>query len=337
MTRAVVTGCSGFIGSHLAERLLRAGWQVLGIDRRGPADPEAGANLAGLLGQPRFTLVAADLLETPLRPLLTGATHVLHLAGKPGVRGGWYADFEAQYVRDNILATRALLEACAGLGLKRFVYASTSAVYGEAPVPFREAGRTLPVSPYGVTKLAGEHLVRLWGRRHALPWVILRYFSVYGPRQRPDMAFRKMMAALRRGEPVPLYGTGDQTRDFTYVDDVVRATWQALRRREAVGGIINVGGGRPCSLQQVLQELGRLAGGPVPVDRSLLPPGEMAHTRADTRRAQRLLGWRAQVGLRAGLARQWAWQRLRDALAGALPPPGARVATAGAGEEEQGG
>lgn len=306
MARAVVTGCSGFIGSHLTERLLRAGWHVTGIDRRGPSDPEAGRNLAAVLTHPRFQLIAGDLLDLPLGALFAGATHVAHLAARPGVRGGWGDDFERQYVRDNILATRAVLEACAGLRLRRLVYASTSSVYGNAPLPLREDGPALPVSPYGVTKLAAEHLVRLWGTQHQIPWVILRYFSVYGPRQRPDMAFRKMMHALRRREPVTLYGTGEQTRDFTYVSDVVEATWKALRSEKAVGRTINVGSGRRVSMQRVLKALARL-GGELQIHRTPGPPGEMEHTRAENRLARELLGWKPSTSLRVGLERQWAW------------------------------
>lgn len=320
MVRAVVTGCTGFIGSHVTERLLRAGWYVTGIDRRGADHPEAGPNLACLLGHPRFQFVAGDLLDLPLRPLLAGATHVVHLAAKPGVRGGWEDDFETQYVRDNILATKALLRAATDLPLKRLVYASTSSVYGDAPLPQRESGRVRPVSPYGVTKLAAEHLVRLWGDRHLIPWVILRYFSVFGPRQRPDMAFRKMMDTLRRGEAITLYGTGEQTRDFTYVGDVVSATWRALRLPAAVGHTINVGGGRQASMNRVLRELRRLTGTEVQVRQMGTLAGEMEHTRADNKLARELLEWKPVVGLRTGLAKQWAWLDLRHTLgAGPLP------------------
>lgn len=337
MAKAIVTGCSGFIGSHLSERLLRAGWHVVGIDRRGPGDPEAGANLAACLAHSRFTFLEDDLLEMPLRPLFAGATHVAHLAAKPGVRGGWGADFAAQYVRDNILATRAVLHACAGQGIRRFVFASTSAVYGEAPLPFREGGKALPLSPYGVTKLAAEHLVRLWGKRHQLPWVILRYFSVFGPRQRPDMAFRKMMATVRNGGEITLYGDGEQTRDFTYVGDVVQATWRALRAPAATERVINVGGGRQASMNRVLRELARLAGGSVSVRRSPRVEGEMEHTRADTRRAAKLLEWTPAVGLRAGLEREWAWLNFRDALRTEDTLPALRVAALAGGEGEQRG
>lgn len=310
MRTVTVTGCAGFIGSHLVERLLRTGHHVVGIDRRGPDDPEAGANLQAALGNPRFHFVQGELADLPLGDLLAGAEQVVHLAARPGTRDGWGPSF-AGYVRDNIIATQHLLEAVVAAGVRRLVFASTSAVYGEAPLPLRETGPTRPVSPYGITKVAAEQLVRLYGRQRGLDWVILRYFSVYGPRQRPDMAFRRMMEAVKAGEEVVLYGTGDQTRDFTYVGDVVAATVRALKADDAAGHTINIGGGSPVTMNQALAELERLSGRPLQVRRVPGPPGEMEHTAADNRRARRLLDWKPRVGLDAGLSRQWIWLDLR--------------------------
>ncbi|MFO7173430.1 MAG: NAD-dependent epimerase/dehydratase family protein [Bacillota bacterium] len=320
MPLAVVTGCAGFIGSHLVERLLRSGYTVRGIDRRSPAggDPEARFNLAGALGHPGFELHVGDLLELDLPPILAGADYILHLAARPGVRGGWGDDFDG-YVRDNFLATQRLLRACTGTGVRRLVLASTSAVYGAARPPQRERGPTRPLSPYGVTKLAAEQLVRMYGRQHGLPWTILRYFTVYGPRQRPDMAFRRMLADARAGRPVRVYGDGSQVRDFTYVDDVVAATVLAMRQPQAAGKTLNVAGGSPVSLREALAVLGEVIGRPPRVVHVPPTTGEMPVTRADMTRTRECLGWQPRVGLAEGLSRQWTWLQRRLLQEGLLP------------------
>lgn len=329
MPLAVVTGCAGFIGSHLVDRLLRAGYTVRGVDRRDPvAGGEAGFNLAGALASPQFDFLAGDLLELDLPGVLEGADYVLHLAARPGVRGGWERDFD-EYVRENILATQRLLRACSGRKLRRFVLASTSAVYGAAPPPYQEGGPTRPLSPYGMTKLAAEELVRMYGRQCGLNWSIVRYFTVYGPRQRPDMAFRRMMECIREGRPIPVYGDGSQSRDFTYVDDAVEATLAAMRSDRALRRTVNVAGGQPVSLKEAIRTLEQVVGRPVAVEHLPGLPGEMAETRAVTERARKWLEWQPRVALAEGLVRQWIWLERRH-----LQPAVTHWAEGGEGEHD---
>ena len=308
--QVVVTGVAGFIGSHLAEALLADGHEVVGIDAFTAYYPRADkrANLAGLLGQPRFHLVEGDLATLPLDPWLDGATTVFHQAGQPGVRGSWGRDF-AVYVHHNITATQQLLEACVRTGLPRLVAASSSSVYGDAPsYPTTEASLTRPVSPYGVTKLAAEHLCLAYAQPAVsrLTVATLRYFTVYGPRQRPDMGFRAFLEAAWLGRPVTVYGDGEQTRSFTYVDDAVRANLLAMRAPVAAEAV-NVGGGQRVTVNQVLELIGEVTGRPLEVVR--VPPraGDARHTGADGTRAEALLGYRPMVQLADGLREQAAW------------------------------
>ena len=221
--RALVTGVAGFIGSTLAERLCQDGVDVIGLDSFTNYYPRANKerNLATLRSQPRFRFVESTIQGAALPALLADRTHVFHLAAQPGVRKSWGSDF-AVYTRDNVEATQVLLEACTQHQLERIVYASSSSVYGDGvPLPMREDALLQPVSPYGVTKLAAEHLCRLYHVNHGLPTVSLRYFTVYGPRQRPDMGFHKFLRSTMRGEPITVFGDGEQTRDFTFVTDAV--------------------------------------------------------------------------------------------------------------------
>jgi nucleoside-diphosphate-sugar epimerase len=230
--KALVTGAAGFIGSTLAERLVGQGADVVGIDCFTDYYPRAlkERNVAGLRRAANFRLVDEDLLEVDLASLLDGVTHIFHLAAQAGVRKSWGRDFDV-YVSNNIGATQRLLEACTGRRLDRFVYASTSSVYGdEAAIPMREDARLQPVSPYGVSKLAAEHLGYLYHVNHGLPFVALRYFTVYGPRQRPDMGFHRFLTAAMDGRPLTRYGDGEQTRDFTFVADAVSAAVAAGSR-----------------------------------------------------------------------------------------------------------
>ena len=233
--RVVVTGAAGFIGSHLAESLVADGHEVAGVDCFTDYYPRAlkESNLERLRESPRFHLVEARLQDLDLVPLLDGAEHVYHLAAQAGVRASWGREF-ALYTDHNVLATQRLLEAALAAGRPAVVYASSSSVYGDAPsLPLREDGPCQPVSPYGVTKLAGEHLAALYHRNHGLPTVSLRFFTVYGPRQRPDMAFHRFLKAARDGAEVPVFGDGRQTRDFTYVADIVSAVRSAAAFRPA--------------------------------------------------------------------------------------------------------
>ncbi|GAB6931946.1 NAD-dependent epimerase/dehydratase family protein [Calditerricola satsumensis] len=301
----LVTGAAGFIGSHLCERLLDAGHTVIGVDAllNPSLRPLKRRNLTALLPHPRFRFVEAAIQTADWATLLDGVDAIFHLAGMPGVRTSWGANFSA-YVEHNILATQRLLEACARRPLQRFVFASTSSVYGHQTGKVAETRLPAPLSPYGVTKLAGEHLCRAYAERDGLPVVILRYFTVYGPRQRPDMAFHRFIRALLVGEPIPLYGDGHQTRDFTYIADCIDGTVAALTAPDAVGETINIGGTERASLREVIALLEDLTGRRATIAQHDAPQGEPRHTWADISKAQRLLGYRPQVDLRTGLARQ---------------------------------
>jgi nucleoside-diphosphate-sugar epimerase len=313
MMRILVTGAAGFIGSHLCDALLDAGHRVVGLDCFTDYYDRAlkEANLVGAMGRPGFTLVEADLLEVNLVGLLREVDGVYHLAGQPGVRCSWGRNFEL-YVRNNVLATQRLLEAALQVGGRPVVYASSSSVYGNQPtMPLHEEMAPAPISPYGVTKLAAEHLCRLYSAIYRLPMVSLRLFTVYGPRQRPDMAFQRFFLAARDGGAVHVYGDGAQTRDFTYVGDVVRAFQLAMvfcRSGGALDGdgrIFNVAGGSRVRLRDTLALMARVTGQPLHVCHEVAQPGDVQDTWAETRRAQQDLGFTAQVGLEEGLVRQW--------------------------------
>jgi nucleoside-diphosphate-sugar epimerase len=299
--RAIVTGAAGFIGSHLCARLLDAGDEVVGIDcftdYYSPRRKEL--NVAPLLNRRGFTLTRMDLVTAPLPSLLQSVDVVYHLAGQPGVRASWGKEF-VPYVERNVLATQRVLEAASDVSLWKVVYASSSSVYGNAETyPTTEDLRPQPVSPYGVTKLAAEHLCELY-RLGGLPTVSLRFFTVYGPRQRPDMAFSRLIAAAHSGEPFLLYGDGEQSRDFTYVDDVVNAV-----HRSALSpwtGVANIGGGSRTTMNEVIDIVSELA---KPVEVLKLPSqrGDVRHTAADTSVAREAFGYEPVVSLRDGLAR----------------------------------
>jgi len=306
----VVTGAAGFIGSHLAETLLDRGHDVIGIDaftgRYAPADK--WGNLSGLLARPGFELHRVDLATADVGSLLAGATAVFHLAAQPGVRTSFGPGFSG-YLHDNVLATQRLLESCVRAEVPRLVFASSSSVYGDSPsYPTTEESRTRPVSPYGVTKLAAEHLCQAYARLAAPSMVvaILRYFTVYGPRQRPDMGFRRFIEAALGDRPIVVYGDGRQTRDFTYVDDVVRATLLAMAA-PVEAEAINIGGGHQVSLNEAIDLIGAATGRRLRTDRRPPLAGDARHTGADGTRAEALLGYRPETGLATGLAAQVAW------------------------------
>jgi nucleoside-diphosphate-sugar epimerase len=308
--RVVVTGAAGFIGSHLAGALLDLGYEVTGVDAftASYAQADKRSNAAMLEARPGFRLVEGDLSAMELDPLLAGVGTVFHQAAQAGVRSSWGLDFDV-YVRDNVIATQRLLEACVRSGVPRLVAASSSSVYGDAPTyPTTEASITRPVSPYGVTKLASEHLCLAYAQlgTSAMTVATLRYFTVYGPRQRPDMAFRRFFEAAYSGQPITVYGDGEQTRDFTFVDDAVRANLLAMSapfQAEAV----NVGGGRRVTLNEVLDLIGRITGRRLRIIRAPSQPGDARHTGADGARAEALLGYRPEVDLETGLEREGAW------------------------------
>lgn len=317
MTRTVtslVTGAAGFVGSHLCERLLGEGHRVIGLDAFADYYPRPvkEANLAGLRGAADFRFVEGDLMRVDLAPLVDEADYVFHQAGQPGVRPSWGKDFEV-YVDCNIRATQRLLETAKAAGrLQGLVYASSSSVYGESrDLPLREDSVARPYSPYGVTKLAAEHLCSLYHANYGLPTVSLRYFTVYGPRQRPDMAFHRFIRAALEDRPIVVYGDGEQTRDFTFVADAVEANWLAAGGR-GVGQVFNIGGGSRCSVNQILATLEEILGRPIRRERRPSQPGDVRHTWADTRRARDILGFAPKVSLRDGLAQEVAW--LRDQI-----------------------
>ncbi|KUN23370.1 hypothetical protein AQJ23_25445 [Streptomyces antibioticus] len=299
--RAVVTGAAGFIGSHLCELLLSHGDEVVGIDAVTTFyDPaRKHRNLAPLLGRDGFAFHHGDLLRTPLEPLFATADAVYHLAGQPGVRGSWGTEF-ALYLERNVLVTQRVLEAARDTRLPRLVFASSSSVYGDAETyPTPETVRPRPVSPYGVTKLAAEQLCETYRTVFGVPTVSLRLFSVYGPRQRPDMAFSRLITATCAGRPFPLYGDGGQSRDFTYVGDVVAA----MRASALSGwtGVANLGGGCEVTMNQAVALLSEL-GAPVRVIPGGPRPGDARRTAADITLARRAFGYRPVTDLRAGLA-----------------------------------
>jgi nucleoside-diphosphate-sugar epimerase len=308
----LVTGVAGFIGSSLAERLVAEGHEVVGVDCFTPyyARSLKEHNLLELRERPNFTFIEGDLNALDLRGLLDGVAVVFHQAAQAGVLASWGASFQT-YVDANIRATQHLLEAARDLpDLARLVYASSSSVYGNTPdLPARETGLPAPVSPYGVTKLAGEHLCNLYAANFGVPTVSLRYFTVYGPRQRPDMGIHKFIRAALTGAPITIYGDGTQTRDFTYINDIVEANLAAATRPLVPGGVYNTGGGSRITVNDLVALIQELAGSRTEVRYIERQAGDAEHTAADLTAARRDLDFAPQVGHRAGLAAQIAWQR----------------------------
>ena len=299
-----VTGAAGFIGSQLAERLLDGGHEVVAIDcftdYYDPALKEE--NAAGL------DVIRVDLAEEDLD--LDGVDGVFHLAGQPGVRS--FGDVFEEYVRRNLLASRRVFEAAAGAGV-RVVFASSSSIYGDAErYPTPEETEPRPISPYGITKLGCEHLAHAYARGFGLDAVVLRYFTFYGPRQRPDMALARIADALARGSSFELYGDGLQSRSFTYVADGVEATMAAMERAPA-GSVYNVGGGEEATMREAIATLERVSGRTLDLVESPSAAGDVRRTSADATRIERDLGWRATTTLEDGLRAQWEWASVRVA------------------------
>lgn len=308
MPTTLVTGCAGFIGSHLVERLLESGNRVIGIDSftdyYSPALKRA--NVARAAAQHEFTLIEKDIVDMRSFPAVD---YVFHMAAQPGVRGSWGTNFEV-YLRNNVRATQNLLEFYKSQQIKKFINSSSSSVYGDAQLPMREDSLAKPVSPYGVTKLAAEHLCYLYWKNFNVPTISLRYFSVYGPRQRPDMAIHKFVKAILNEEMMVVYGDGTQTRDFTFISDVVDALVLAAGT-ELYGEAINIGGGTQISVNELLGKVERIVGKEAQVDRVRQQEGDVKDTRADIHKAWKTLDWRPHWHIEQGLEESVRWCRER--------------------------
>lgn len=307
--KCLVTGCAGFIGSNLTDRLLKDGHDVIGIDCFTDYYPEhiKRQNIANALENHQFEFINKDLMELKTYPEVEV---VFHQAAQAGVRASWGSDFSI-YTRNNIEVTQRLLEYYKDKNLKKFVYASSSSVYGDVPLPMKEDMRLQPVSPYGVTKLAAEHLCYLYWKNFGLPTVSLRYFTVYGPRQRPDMAINKFVKAIMHGDAITLYGDGTQTRDFTYVSDIVDANLKAARSGTP-GSVFNIGGGSRITVIELIHELEKNCCKPAKNQFFGQQKGDVKDTLADIRKAETELGWKPEVPIRegAGMYVQWYLQNV---------------------------
>ncbi len=310
MATNIVTGAGGFIGSHLVDALLSRGETVIGIDQFNDYyDPAfKRKNVANFEAHPAFELVEGDIESLDWQALLSDVEVVYHQAAQAGVRASWGQGFRA-YTERNINATQILLEAAKDAkNLKRLVFASTSSVYGNAEtLPTSESICPQPVSPYGITKLAAERLCGLYHQNFGVPFAALRYFTVYGPRQRPDMAFHKFFKAAIADEAIPIYGDGQQTRDFTFVSDAVAANLAAATVPEAVGQIFNIGGGSRVVLTEVLDTMEQIIGRPIRRNHIEKAMGDARHTAADISKAKNLIGYQPKVPLAEGLRHEWEW------------------------------
>jgi UDP-glucose 4-epimerase len=309
--KAVVTGVAGFVGSAIARRLLSEGHEVFGIDAFSDYYDISlkQHNLESLVGE-RFSFIKGDINETDIDSLIDGVQWIFHQAGQPGVRKSWGEDFGI-YIEANVAATQRLLESAArSASIERFVYASSSSIYGDAEnFPTLESASPHPLSPYGVTKLAAEHLCTLYAANFNVPTVSLRYFTVYGPGQRPDMAFTRFVRAAVLRDQITIFGSGDQIRDFTYIDDVVDANLRAAGIESIPGSVFNVAGGTNVSVKQVLDLLEELHGAPLDVQYITSVAGDVFRTGGDTSKILSTLGWAPKVSLREGLQKQLDWAR----------------------------
>jgi len=305
--RCLVTGCAGFIGSHLAEKLVQSGFEVIGIDSFTDYYDRRikEANVQDLLKAGNFTLIREDLLATDLDRLLEGVDYIFHHAAQPGVTASWGGRFET-YLNNNILATQRLLEAAKKILLKSFIFASSSSVYGDCELPMREDKLLSPVSPYGVSKLACENLCYSYWKNFGVPVVSLRYFTVYGPRQRPDMAFHKFIIAILKGEEITVYGDGNQTRDFTYIEDAVNSNILVIEKT-CPGEIFNIGGGSYISVNAVIKLLEEIIEKKAKIRYIEKRKGEMQATWADIEKAKNMLGYNPRFNLKEGIVKEIEW------------------------------
>jgi UDP-glucuronate 4-epimerase len=310
VSQVLVTGAAGFIGSHLCEALLARGHRVRGLDSMTTFyEPwRKRENLREVTAHPHFELLTVDLLSDALEEVLEGVDFVAHLAGEPGVTSSWGRSFD-RYVERNVLATQRLLEAVSTRRVQRLVYASSSSVYGTGGDVLRARGEPRPASPYGVSKLAAEALVGAYAQTGVVSAVSLRYFSVYGPRQRPDMAAHRFVEALLRQEPLTVFGDGTQVRDFTYVADVVEATVNALFADLPPGAVFDIASGRPTSVAELIGHLQALVGASADLRHADERLGDVARTEGALEATRQHLDWSPSTDLRTGLARQVQWHR----------------------------
>ena len=306
----LVTGACGFIGTNLCQSLLQDGYFIIGID----AFTEnyelriKRENQRVLEQYEKFSLIECDLLDVDLAPLVEGIDVIFHLAGQPSVHNSWGEDFQV-YSNRNIVLTQKLLRAANEAKVKRFINSSSSSIFGRVnSTPTKENDRKNPISPYGVTKLAAENLVTLYGSELGLSTVSLRYFTVYGPRQRPDMAFNKLIRAGKIGESFPLHGDGSQVRDFTYVDDVVEANKLAAFANLESGTVLNIGGGSPISMKKAIEMLEEIMERRIEIKFTPLGPGNPMVTTSDCTAALTTLGWKPKMDIYNGLKAQFEWQ-----------------------------
>jgi nucleoside-diphosphate-sugar epimerase len=306
--RVLVTGVAGFIGSSLSEKLLDEGFQVIGVDSFFDYYPRKikENNLCHLLKQADFEFIESDILEIDWDKIISGVKGVFHQAAIAGVRASWGQKFD-QYVQNNILGTQRLLEACKDKSIEKFIYASSSSVYGDTDeLPIRENSPTNPVSPYGVSKLAAEHLASLYFKGYGVPTVSLRYFTVYGPRQRPDMAFHKFITAIMNGDQIEVYGTGEQTRDFTFIDDAVEANIQAFKSARP-GEVYNIGGGSRIKLIDAIRIIEKTVSKEANLVYTEPQRGDARHTFSDVTKAKKDFDYAPKTDVKSGLEKHFEW------------------------------
>ena len=312
--KAVVTGAAGFIGSHLSERLIKEGFKVVGVDcfNGNYAREIKINNLRDLLKEKNFGFIEGNLNSIDLKEILKDADYVFHLAAQPGVRSIWGRDFKI-YTDNNIIAVANLLESLKeNKILKKLVFASSSSIYGDTKeLPVKENTEANPVSPYGVTKLAGEKLLFSYGSNFKVPYVILRFFTVFGPRQRPDMGFNIFIKKILNGETLPIYAGGKSTRDFTYVSDIVDGCLLAAKSKVKYE-TFNIGGGHRVNLLDVISKLETLTGKKAKMDLIRAQNGDVSHTWSDISKAKKLLGYKPKVALDSGLKKEVEWLKLKE-------------------------
>ncbi|MFA5771223.1 MAG: NAD-dependent epimerase/dehydratase family protein [Thermoplasmata archaeon] len=305
--KCIVTGAAGFIGSHISEKLIESSHEVIGIDCFTDyyARELKMKNIEKLMSHKAFKLIDKNILDLNLKKLISDADYIFHEAAQPGVRASWGESFDI-YLRDNVMATQRILEACKNTKIKKLIYASSSSVYGDCELPMREHLPVRPVSPYGVSKLAAENLCYLYWKNYNIPITALRYFTVYGPRQRPDMAFNRFIRSIIKNEEIVVFGDGKQTRDFTYVSDAVNANMLAMKSK-VDWGVFNIGGGSRITLKEVIRIMEDTVGKKAKVRYIEKQKGDVEHTIADVSNAQDILNYKTSTNLADGLKKEYEW------------------------------